>query len=94
MKKPGSKPKTEKGMPAIHQMAVERLAHGLKPVQTPTPPLVQWLSWLAITAVMISVFSFLMPLRADLSINLKSIPFDLMLLFIFVGAASLCLGCH
>ncbi len=87
MKKPISKLKAEKGMPAIHQKAMERLAHGLRPVKPAAAPLSQWLSWLVIIVVVISLFSFFMPLRTDLSLNLKSFPFDLMMLFIFLGAA-------
>ena len=87
MKKLASKPKAEKGMPAIHQQAVERLAHGLKPAKPPMVPFIQWLFWLAIVVVVIFLFSFFMPLRTDLLLNLKSLPFDLMMFFIFLGAA-------
>jgi hypothetical protein len=86
MKKPVLKPKAQKGMPAIHQMAVERLAHGLEPVKPATPPLLQWLSWLGVAAIVVCLLFFYMPLRADLSLSLKSPPFDLMMIFIFSGA--------
>jgi hypothetical protein len=87
MKKPVSKLKEEKGMPAIHQKVVERLANGLSPVKPVVSSFVQWLSWMAIVVTVVSVLLFFMPLRADLSLNLKSIPFDFMMLFIFAGAA-------
>lgn len=92
MKKTPSKPNAEKGMPAIHQKTVERLAHGLKPVEKIATPLIQWFSWLVIASLVVSIILFFLPLRADLLLNLKYIPFDLMMLFIFVAAALSALG--
>jgi hypothetical protein len=86
MKKPVLKPKEQKGMPAIHPVAVERLARGLEPVKPAAAPLIQWLSWLGTAAIAVFLLFSRMPLRADLSLSLKSPPFDLMMIFIFSGA--------
>ena len=74
-------------MPSIHQVMVERLSSGLRPVRAPYAIKVQWLLWLSSALVLGLLFFTKMPLRDDLKESLTTPAFDVMILFIFAAAA-------
>jgi len=86
MKRKNQGTKTKKGFPAAHEGAVERMIHGLRPVKTPMPIWAQWLCWvapvLALTVFLLSRVS----LRDDMP-SLSPVIYNLLVLFIFMGAA-------
>lgn len=86
MKRKVQKTKTDKGMPSVHGLAVEKLTHGLVPVRSPMPVWAQWFFWAGGVTVLTVFLLSRVSLRDDLQ-SLSPLVYDPLVVLIFAGAA-------